>query len=125
MVLPRAARTFRFLDFLNGYTLLAVQASFAINPSLQKLNYDIATDFSPVALVGIIPLVMVAPNQLPATSASEVFAMAKAQPGKLSYASYGAGSAGHIASPRNSSCRWPRPTWSTCRTRGPAQRSST
>lgn len=82
----------------DGYTLLAVQASFAINPSLQKLNYNIATDFAPVALLGVIPLVMVTPNQVPVKSVSELVALAKAQPGKLSYASYGAGSAGHIAS---------------------------
>lgn len=82
----------------DGYTLLAAQSSFAINPSLQKLNYDIAKDFAPVALLGVIPLVMVTPNQLPAKTFSEVVALAKAQPGKMSYASYGAGSAGHIAS---------------------------
>ncbi|WP_076999017.1 tripartite tricarboxylate transporter substrate binding protein [Variovorax sp. KK3] len=82
----------------DGYTLLAAQSSFAINPSLQKLNYNIATDFAPVALLGVIPLVMVTPNQVQAKSVSDVVALAKAQPGKLSYASYGAGSAGHIAS---------------------------
>ncbi|MDM0029230.1 tripartite tricarboxylate transporter substrate binding protein [Variovorax saccharolyticus] len=82
----------------DGYTLLAAQSSFVISPSLQKLNYDIATDFTSVALVGVIPLVMVTPNELPAKSMAELVAMAKAQPGKLSYASYGAGSAGHIAS---------------------------
>ena len=42
-------------------------------------------------------MVMVTPNQVPANSVSDVIAMAKAQPGKVSYASYGAGSAGHIA----------------------------
>ncbi|WP_342131050.1 tripartite tricarboxylate transporter substrate binding protein [Hydrogenophaga sp. OTU3427] len=82
----------------DGYTLLAAQSSFAINPSLQKLNYNITTDFAPVALLGIIPLVMVTPNQVPAKTVSDVAALAKAQPGTLSYASYGAGSAGHIAS---------------------------
>ncbi|MEJ8855114.1 tripartite tricarboxylate transporter substrate binding protein [Variovorax robiniae] len=82
----------------DGYTLLAAQSSFVISPSLQKLNYNIATDFTSVALLGVIPLVMVTPNELPAKSVSDLFAMAKAQPGKLSYASYGAGSAGHIAS---------------------------
>lgn len=83
----------------DGYTLLAAQSSFAINPSMQKLNYDIATDFAPVALLGTIPLVMVAPNPLPAKSLPELLALAKAQRGApLSYASYGTGSAGHIAS---------------------------
>lgn len=81
----------------DGYTLLAVQSSFVINPSLMQQNYSI-TDFTPVALLGAIPLVMVAPNQNPAKSVSEMVAMAKAKPGQLSYASYGAGGAGHIAS---------------------------
>ena len=83
----------------DGYTLLAAQSSFAINPSMQKLNYQIATDFAPVAVLGTIPLVIVAPNPLPAKSLPELLALAKAQRGTpLSYASYGTGSAGHIAS---------------------------
>ena len=82
----------------DGYTLLATQSSFVINPYLQKLNYNVKTDFTPVALLGLVPLVMVAPNQVQANTVSELLASAKAQPGKLSYASYGTGSAGHIAS---------------------------
>ncbi|MFT4267766.1 MAG: tripartite tricarboxylate transporter substrate binding protein [Xenophilus sp.] len=82
----------------DGYTLLSVSSSFAINPALQKLNYNIDTDFAPVALLGIIPLMLVTPNEVPAKSVPELMALAKAQPGKLPYASYGAGSAGHIAS---------------------------
>lgn len=82
----------------DGYTLLSVSSSFAINPALQKLNYNIDTDFAPVALLGIIPLMLVTPNEVPAKSVAELMTLAKAQPGKLPYASYGAGSAGHIAS---------------------------
>ena len=80
----------------DGYTLMAVQSSFVINPSLMQQNYSL-TDFTPVALLGSIPLVMVASNQNPAKSVTEVVATAKAKPGQLSYASYGAGGAGHIA----------------------------
>ena len=82
----------------DGYTLLSVSSSFAINPALQKLNYDIYKDFAPVALLGIIPLWLVTPASVPVKSIPELVSMAKAQPGKLPYASYGPGSAGHLAS---------------------------
>jgi tripartite-type tricarboxylate transporter receptor subunit TctC len=82
----------------DGYTLLSVSSSFAINPALQKLSYHIDTDFAPVALLGIIPLMLVTPNEVTAKSVPELIALAKARPGKVPYASYGAGSAGHIAS---------------------------
>jgi tripartite-type tricarboxylate transporter receptor subunit TctC len=82
----------------DGYTLLSVSSSFAINPALQKLNYNIYKDFTPVALLGVIPLWLVTPNQVPVKSVGELVSLAKAQPGKLAYASYGAGSAGHLAS---------------------------
>lgn len=82
----------------DGYTLLSVSSSFAINPALQKLNYDIYKDFTPVALLGVIPLWMVTPNDVPVKSVKELVTLAKAQPGKLPYASYGSGSAGHLAS---------------------------
>lgn len=82
----------------DGYTLFSVSSSFAINPALQKLNYDIYKDFTPVALLGQIPLWVVVPNQVPVKTLGELVAMAKAQPGKFSYASYGSGSAGHLAS---------------------------
>lgn len=82
----------------DGYTLFSVSSSFAINPALQKLNYNIYKDFTPVALLGTIPLWIVTPNQVPAKSVAELVSLAKAKPGALPYASYGAGSAGHLAS---------------------------
>ncbi len=82
----------------DGYTLLFVSASFAINPSLYKLDYDIEKDFTPVAVMAIVPLLMIANNNLPANSVKELIAMAKAQPGKLNYASFGIGSSAHLAS---------------------------
>ncbi len=81
----------------DGYTLLSVSSSFAINPALQKLNYDIYKDFTPVALLGSIPLWIVTPVQVPAKTVGELVPLARSQPGKLAYASYGAGSAGHLA----------------------------
>lgn len=81
----------------DGYTLLFVSASFAINPSLYKLTYDIEKDFTPVAVVAIVPLLLIVNNDSPAKSVKDLIAMAKSQPGKLTYASFGAGSAAHLA----------------------------
>ena len=81
----------------DGYTLLFVSASFAINPSLYKLDYDIEKDFTPVALMAIVPLLLITNNNLPVNSVKDLIAMAKAQPGKLNYASFGVGSAAHLA----------------------------
>ena len=81
----------------DGHTLLFVSASFAINPSLQKLDYDIEKDFTPVAVMAIVPLLLITNNNLPVNSVRELIAMAKAQPGKLNYASFGIGSAAHLA----------------------------
>lgn len=81
----------------DGYTLLFVSASFAINPSLYKLTYDIEKDYTPVAVVAIVPLLLITNNNVPAQSIRDLIAMAKAQPGKLTYASFGIGSAAHLA----------------------------
>jgi tripartite-type tricarboxylate transporter receptor subunit TctC len=81
----------------DGYTLLFVSASFAINPSLYKLTYNIEKDFTPVSIVAIVPLLLITHNGVAASSVKDLIAMAKAQPGKLTFASFGAGSAGHLA----------------------------
>ena len=81
----------------DGYTLLFVSASFAINPSLYKLTYNIEKDFTPVTIVALVPLLLITNNNLPVKTVKDLIAMAKAQPGKLTYASFGAGSAGHLA----------------------------
>lgn len=81
----------------DGYTLLFVSASFAINPSLRKLPYDSDKDFSPVIIAAIVPLLLITPNDVPVKNVKELVAMAKAQPGKLNYASFGIGSAAHLA----------------------------
>ncbi len=82
----------------DGYTLLFVSASVVINPSLQKVNYDISKDFAPIALVGTVPLVLVSNNSVPAQTVADVISLAKAKPAQLSYASFGAGSVSHLAS---------------------------
>lgn len=81
----------------DGYTLLFVSASFAINPSLYKLNYDIEKDFAPVTLIAIVPLLLITHPSVPVKTVKDLIALAKAQPGKLNYASFGIGSAAHLA----------------------------
>ena len=81
----------------DGYTLLFVSASFAINPSLYKLPYDPEKDFTPVALVAVVPLMLITNNDVPAKNVADLVALAKKQPGQLTYASFGQGSAAHLA----------------------------
>jgi tripartite-type tricarboxylate transporter receptor subunit TctC len=82
----------------DGYTLLmGVVTSQAIAPHLYKLNFDVNKDLVPVALISNVPNVLVVNNALPAKTVKELIALAKSQPGRLSYASSGAGSTQHIA----------------------------
>lgn len=81
----------------DGYTLLFVSASFAINPSLYKLPYDPDRDFAPISIAAIVPLLLITPKTLPVKNVKELVALAKSQPGKLDYASFGIGSAAHLA----------------------------
>jgi tripartite-type tricarboxylate transporter receptor subunit TctC len=83
----------------DGYTLLVTPSgSLVINPSLySKLPYDPLKDLAPIALLGLVPLVVVAHPSLPAASIPQLVALAKSKPGVLSYASSGPGSAQHLA----------------------------
>jgi tripartite-type tricarboxylate transporter receptor subunit TctC len=76
----------------DGYTLLIVSAGFAINVSLQpKLPYDTLRDFTPITTVAFGPGILVTHPSLPARTLKELIALAKAQPGQLTYGSSGAG----------------------------------
>jgi tripartite-type tricarboxylate transporter receptor subunit TctC len=83
----------------DGYTLLmSTSGEVALNVALYpKMNYDPIKDFTPVTQVGISPLVLVVHPSLPAKDVRDYIALAKRQPGALSYSSIGAGSAQHIA----------------------------
>jgi tripartite-type tricarboxylate transporter receptor subunit TctC len=82
----------------DGHTMvMGVSTAHAIAPYLLKLAYDNNKDLVPVAYVGAVPNVLVVNNDLPAKTVAELVAMLKAQPGKLNYASSGAGSTQHIA----------------------------
>ncbi len=83
----------------DGYTLLMGNiGTQAINPSLyKKMPYDAATAFVPISLVAELPLAMMVNPQVPAKTVKEFIALAKSQPGKLSYSSSGAGGAPYLA----------------------------
>ncbi len=82
----------------DGYTLgLLGQGQLAINPSLYKLAYDPVNDFAPVSQVYLSTSVLVVHNAVPAKSVKELVALAKAQPGGLTFASAGSGSPLHMA----------------------------
>ncbi|NYT82848.1 tripartite tricarboxylate transporter substrate binding protein [Alcaligenaceae bacterium] len=82
----------------DGYTVLMMANSFTVNPSLQtNLPYDSEKDFSPVSLLTITPHVLVARNDLPANDLKELLALAKKEPGMVTYASIGNGTSPHLA----------------------------
>ena len=83
----------------DGYTLLMGNiGTQAINPSLyKKLPYDPDRAFTPISLVAELPLAMMANPSLPVQNVRELIAYAKANPGKLSYSSSGAGGGPHLA----------------------------
>jgi tripartite-type tricarboxylate transporter receptor subunit TctC len=83
----------------DGYTLiLGGTGTLAINPALYgNVGYDPRKDFTPVGLIGTSALIVLVHPSLPARSISELIALAKAQPGKLNYASAGSGSGIHLA----------------------------
>lgn len=82
----------------DGHTIGMIDAAFVVNPSLLgKLPYDTLKDFTPVVLVATAPLVLVVHPAVAAKNVRELVALAKSQPGKLSFGSAGNGTAVHLA----------------------------
>ena len=82
----------------DGYTLLAIANTFATVPLiLANPGYDPLKDFAGITLTCLVPQVLIANPALPAQSVKELIALARSQPGKISYASSGNGSTGHMA----------------------------
>jgi tripartite-type tricarboxylate transporter receptor subunit TctC len=82
----------------DGYTLLLVHASNAINATLyDKLNFNFIRDIAPVAGIIIVPNVMVLNPSVPAKTVPEFIAYAKANPGKINIASGGIGGPSHVS----------------------------
>ena len=82
----------------DGYTLLFVPASVAVNVSLfQNLPFDLLRDVAPVSGLIDFPLVLVANPSFPAKTVAELIAYAKANPGKVTHGSFGTGSTSHVS----------------------------
>ena len=82
----------------DGYTLLLTPSSIAIAPALYlRPGYDPVKDFSPVTLVGNIPMVVVVHPAMPVKTLAELIALAKSKPGQINYASAGFGTTNHLA----------------------------
>lgn len=82
----------------DGYTLLGNASIHVINPSLYpKIPFDALTDFTPITQLAHVPLILVVNNDLPVRSVKELIAYAKANPGKLNFASSGNAAAPHLA----------------------------
>jgi tripartite-type tricarboxylate transporter receptor subunit TctC len=82
----------------DGYTLLFVPASAAVNVTLfDNLPFNLLRDIEPVSGLIDFPLVLVANPSVPAKTVAELIAYAKANPGKVSIGSYGTGSTSHVA----------------------------
>src|SRR5271170_6868116 len=82
----------------DGYTIGIVSASaLVISPRMEKVAYDTLKDFAPVTLVATVPEMLVVADNVPASNMAELVALAKAQPGKLNFASAGVGGLPHLA----------------------------
>jgi tripartite-type tricarboxylate transporter receptor subunit TctC len=82
----------------DGYTLMiGYVGTHGTNPAVRKLPYDAVKDFTPVAMVGGTPNVLIVPPSVPATTLAQFIDYAKANKGKLSYGSAGPGTLTHLA----------------------------
>ena len=81
----------------DGYTMLYDTFPFAVNAAVRKMSYNPLKDLIPVAHAVNMPNILLVPANAPYKTVKELIAYAKANPGKLTYASYGAGSTAHLA----------------------------
>jgi tripartite-type tricarboxylate transporter receptor subunit TctC len=82
----------------DGHTILMISSSFTTNAAVQKsMPFDPVKSFAPVAMIGKGPLLLAVSPHTPVKTPEEFFALARAQPGKLNFASSGSGSINHFA----------------------------
>jgi tripartite-type tricarboxylate transporter receptor subunit TctC len=81
----------------DGYTLLIIQPSLTINPSMiRKLPYDAIRDFTPISLVVDAAQIMTVNPSVPAKNVKDLIALAKSKPGQLNFGSPGVGTSPHL-----------------------------
>jgi tripartite-type tricarboxylate transporter receptor subunit TctC len=80
----------------DGYTIFIPSTTLSINMSVSKVPYDLVKDFTPAALVGVMPNCLLVPVSVPAKSIKELIELAKAKPGQLNFGSNGFGGAPHL-----------------------------
>jgi len=81
----------------DGYTFTLIASSYTVNPALYPLKYDPVNDITPVVQISQGPMIVVVNPKVPAKTAVELIALAKAKPGQLNFASAGQGSITHMA----------------------------
>jgi tripartite-type tricarboxylate transporter receptor subunit TctC len=81
----------------NDTIAISSAGALAISPSMEKVAYDTRKDLQPITLVATVPEMLVVATNVPAKDMNELIALAKAQPGKLNFASSGPGSLPHLA----------------------------
>jgi tripartite-type tricarboxylate transporter receptor subunit TctC len=81
----------------DGHTVLVVSTAFTINPSVvATLNYDPVRDFTPISLIANSDIALASHPRVPAKNVRELIALARAQPGRLTYGSSGTGNSTHL-----------------------------
>jgi len=82
----------------DGYTLLYNTSSIAVGAALyKKLNYNVRTDFAPIALTSVVPMLLAVNPNVPATNLRELIALLKRNPDGMSYGSAGVGNVTHLS----------------------------
>ncbi len=81
----------------DGYTLLLSNMSEAVSATLYKQSFSLTKDLQPIANIATTPFLIVVPAAVPAKTVADLVKLAKEQPGKLSFASGGSGTVGHVA----------------------------
>ena len=81
----------------DGYTFTLIASSYTVNPALYPLKYDPVNDITPVVQISQGPMIVVVNPKVPAKTAVELIALAKAKPGTINFASAGQGSITHMA----------------------------
>jgi tripartite-type tricarboxylate transporter receptor subunit TctC len=81
----------------DGTTLFGAALPFSVVQSLYKTSFDVTKDFAPITLAGVTPNLLVANPKVPVSNVAEILAFARANPGKLNYASTGNGSSNHLS----------------------------